>query len=754
MGIVIQTNKYQTPITDELLDSLNNEIKEQFLDIVTNIKFIKNLISPNRLDISECPRDNEGKAIIDLANPPIISDVEYFYETRKYFEENGCYTKLKPNGNPNSEYGKWLRRERNRCWNGMLRKSDGAWITGLMYWMLNYCPMMVNKQVEGTNFANRVEGYADWWEGLFWRFHYLQQARFGGLYNNFKGGQHAAELARRGCGKSYSLAAIMSHNLILGESQLSHKRFITILTAYLKEYLAEKDGTMTKFTPILDHCATFTQFPRLKIVDSPNKMAWQMGFRDSETNAIRGSKNSVAGVACKDNTDKLRGKRGYILFEEFGSFKNLTATYNTVRDSVEEAGIAFAMMYLVGTSGNSESDFQGAKELICSPDGYNIYGIPNVFDKPNQGSPKFSFFFPSYINRKGFYNKDGISDVVGALIDILKERYKVKYNTKDPNTIIKKIAEQPITPAEAILRVKRNLFPTTQINERIMQIESNPAFYNGVYTGSLEFDKNNNLHFISTNAEVIRHFPHDDNKIEGAIEIFNMPEKNSDNKVFSNRYLAGADPYDDDSSETMSLGSIFILDGFTDKIVAEYTGRPMFADEYYEICRKLCLFYNARLNYENNKKGLYTYFTQMNCTYLLTETLESLKDKSLVKVSYGNKNVGTNATAFINNYARERIREWLLKPVATTTKDDNNNEIETTIPNLFFINNLALLKELSQWTPEGNYDRVSALGMLMLLREDRVAQYQGNLKKASVERTNYLGDSKFFQQYDRKFRKN
>ena len=58
--------------------------------------------------------------------------------------------------------------------------------------------------------------------------------------------------------------------------------------------------------------------------------------------------------------------------------------------------------------------------------------------------------FPGYVNRKGCYNKDGVSDVVKALIEILMNRYRVKYNSTDPNTILKTIAEVPITPAEAI----------------------------------------------------------------------------------------------------------------------------------------------------------------------------------------------------------------------------------------------------------------------------------------------------------------
>ena len=85
--------------------------------------------------------------------------------------------------------------------------------------------------------------------------------------------------------------------------------------------------------------------------------------------------------------------------------------------------------------------------------------------------------------------------------------------------------------------------------------------------------------------------------MEGAVEILQMPEKDSTGKIFPNRYILSCDPYDNDQAESKSLGSVFVLDLWTDRIVAEYTGRPMFADDFYEIARRMCLFYNGRMNY-------------------------------------------------------------------------------------------------------------------------------------------------------------
>lgn len=61
------------------------EVQEQFLDFVHNVPFIRNLISPTRLKAKDCPRDEDGKIIIDLTNPPILEDMDYFRPTALHF---------------------------------------------------------------------------------------------------------------------------------------------------------------------------------------------------------------------------------------------------------------------------------------------------------------------------------------------------------------------------------------------------------------------------------------------------------------------------------------------------------------------------------------------------------------------------------------------------------------------------------------------------------------------------------------------
>lgn len=743
--VLIQTNEYQTPITRELLSKYPDEVVEQFMDFISTVPFIQNLISPSRPKIEELPRDKYNRAIIDITNPPIYKDADYFRQSALYFLKEGVYTKLIPNPNPNSEYRRFWDREIDRCYNGLLRESDGMWIPGYLYWFLNYCPMMINEYQKGKKKAIRKEGFGLFFEGIWLRYLYLNDAR--------EEGHHAAELAKRGCSKSYSLASIMSKNLIIGESVETQRRNITVLTAYQKEYLRDdKDGTLSKFVPTLSHLSKYTPFPRLMIKQSSNEMTWQMGYKD-EYGKLQGSLNMVMGVSAKDDSDKLRGKRGWILFEEFGNFNGLLELYDVTRKSVEDGDFTFSLMYLVGTANNKESNFQSAKTLLYAPSSYNIKAVKNVYDKKGQGKDYFTYFFPAYLNRAGCFNEDGISDVVRALLQILNNRYKAKYGA-DPTSVLRVIAEDPITPAEAIIKVKDAYFNVQALNERATQLDKNPSLYNDIYVGELYIDGGGEVKFKPTDSTPIRNYPVD-NDTKGALEIYTMPEKDKSGKVFNNRYIIGVDPVDNDVAESSSLYSCFVFDLFTDTIVAEFTGRNPFADDNFEVTRLLCLFYNARCLYESNKKGIYAYFKVKRSVHLLAETPEYLRDKQLIKYSnVGSNAYGVNASSAINNYANSLLRDWFNKLVQIAIEKEDGTYDQVSVPVIYTLKTRALIEEAIQFNPEINVDRIRAMGMVMIYRQEYIIRYGDNMNAESREKyeeDDLSNDPYFRNNYDLRF---
>lgn len=719
----VKFNKCQTPLEDLHLEKYPAEVQEQFWDFLNNVPFIRWMVSPDRPLVSELPRDNEGRAIIDITHPPILEDSDYFRPSALAYKANkGRYVLLRPNANPNSDFGKWLYSQRERGWNGYCNPATGMWVTGDYYWMLNFCPMHLVENENGIDI--RTVAHPRFWDGQFLMSHYFLQAR--------THGHHAAELASRGKGKTSFGGGLLAKRCIIGESENNKTEVQCMVTAVDRTKLMDTNQILRVFKDNLDHCAKYTQFASHRLKSSDQEMEWKMGFKKAGSEVEYGSKNSVSGIITGVNQDKLNGSRGVLyLIEEAGIFKNLTSMYNMIRPSVEHGSKVFGEIFAYGTAGDDQSDFTAFAEMFYSPEGYNLEPLDNVFDKEGQGRKKCCFFFPAYLNYdESCIDKNGNSDVSKALLMILYDRYKVKYGTTDINTIVKRISQYPIVPQEAMLRSHGNIFPVTELNERLNQLDNDPNAFDDVYVGELVQDnKTGEVKFNPTIDLPIRDFPTKDNKVKGALEIFEMPKKNGEGKIPAGRYICSADPYDADCSNTMSLGSIFVMDLWTDMIVAEYTGRPTFAEDFYEICRKLCLFYNCRCMYEQNVMGMFSYFSSHNATHLLAETPEYLVQRNMISsIGYGNKSVGIRATTPIINGAFKMIQTWLRKPIVSIETDADGNNNEVSIPNLYRIKNRALLKELVLWNPQGNFDRVMSLVQLMLYREEKMVLYHGDLR--------------------------
>jgi intein/homing endonuclease len=205
------------------------------------------------------------------------------------------------------------------------------------------------------------------------------------------------------------------------------------------------------------------------------------------------------------------------------------------------------------------------------------------------------------------------------------------------------------------------------------------------------------------------------------------------------------DTYDDDKVvDTISLGSIFIMDSWTRRIVAEYTGRRLTKD-FYEITRRLTMYYNAVNNYEQNKKGLFSYYEKVKSLYLLAETPKSLKDEagsSIIRT--GNRKYGTTTTTAVINYGINLILNWLLEEAYG---EDAN------ISNVFKIKSKGLLEELIKYNPKhGNYDRIFALIMLLILVEDRHRIIDEQINNMESSKQSVEQDEFFSRNYDRKYK--
>jgi hypothetical protein len=396
-----------------------------------------------------------------------------------------------------------------------------------------------------------------------------------------------------------------------------------------------------------------------------------------------------------------------ILFEEAGKSPNLAEAWQVARPSVEQDGMAYGLMIAFGTGGTEGADFSGLRDMFYHPLGYNCLGFVNIWDD-NATSTECGFFIPQYTNIDmdgKFMDKDGNTKTEFARDYILNLRNDVINNATASSTVDRYIAEQCITPAEACLELTGNIFPKKDLLAQLALIRVNKKLQSHKQCGDLVWINGELSWQITKNKDIIKYPLSKEDRTEGSIVIWEHPNKDTSGQL----YIAGNDPYDQDKAGTNSLGSTFIYKRFQnfeeyyDIIVAEYTGRPETAEDYYENVRKLLVYYNARMLYENERKGLFVYFTQKHCEYLLADQPDIIND--IIGKSTVQRRKGIHMNTQIKDYGEGLIKEWL------------NEEYSPGKKNLTRILSEPLLEELIQYNDKGNFDRVIAFMMIMIYRQ-------------------------------------
>ena len=216
----------------------------------------------------------------------------------------------------------------------------------------------------------------------------------------------------------------------------------------------------------------------------------------------------------------------------------------------------------------------------------------------------------------------------------IENKRQVAKKSPDPTVYQTEIINGPMVPSEAFLVLEGAFFPTLQLKEQLAEVEGGKykKYTEASFKGHISFNEKNEPEFYTEQDILpIRKFPlnrNDDKR--GCIEIWIKPQRNSEGVIPRGTYIAGIDVVDKDKSTTDSLPCIMVMNRYTRQIVAEYTGRTSEAKDFYEVCRKLLLYYNAIGMYEKNLIGLYNHFDQHKCTYLLAETPYQLRSAGIL----------------------------------------------------------------------------------------------------------------------------
>ncbi len=640
--------------------------------------------------------------------------VDYFQKTKEFsylaeqYNKTGMYTNAIPG---TIEYLEFWQDVRDICVNGFTN-SCGQTITGQHFFYLNFCPILGLNEKTGKKskiFPRFIDLDYEF-------FHMVEYCRL-----------HQKSLVAvkgRRQGWSYKAAAICTHEFYFYPDSKA------VIGAFFSSF---SQNTMNMVVDNSNFINTNTEFRKQRNPDLKDFIKARYQATISGVKVWKGFNSEVRAISFKDNPTAAVGlSASWLILDEAGVFNNITDTYGYTEPLIKDGSTYTGVALIFGSSGDMDSGSKYFYEMFTNPEKYNMLDFEDPFN-PNSRIGFFSSATKGRLGlclnpdskwyRKHMVDEDGNSNYEAAQDDIDFLRSKAKHGL-DPKAIHNITTQFPCTWKEAFLRNKGNVFGSPEMLEWLGHLENTPSLRGQAQKGELFFDEGTVKWRPSNELNYITDFPlRKDPKsgesfsTDSCVVIWEHPEKQDNGEIPNYLYIAGCDPYDQDKSESGSLGSFFVYKRFYradrthDIIVAEYTSRPDTAEQFYENCRKLCIYYNSKVLYENQLKGLKVYFEQKNALQYMCEQPGIIRDivkDSRVQRGYGiHMNRGTNGSSGIKDQCELYLKKWLYEEVSGETEGTKVCRFQT-------IKSIPLLKELIAYDRDINTDRVIAVMLCVL----------------------------------------
>lgn len=650
-------------------------------------------------------------------------------EVADYYRKHGEYCPYKIDSLPHRQFRK---REQYRRKHGFeapcLLDPKGTIhsvrITGNHYNFLNYTRM---EQLDETtikrgkvNTAKKHYDFPKFLDAQFWFFNVLEFAENNGFHV-------IIDKTRRG-GFSYINASTAANRVN------AYSRKVVINVAIDKKYLIQRGGLSNFAINNLKFYEEKTPFKRG--IYSTVNTDFRLGYKlPNGIEADNSWSSALLSVSAFNDPDCAIGKDAVeVNVEELSTMDNFDAFMEVTEPAMRTGAYTTGILKCWGTA--TSGDMSTFEANFYNPKAYHFMPFEDVWDTDMRG--EICGYFKPYcwglqgeIDGKFGVDKDGNSDIEVSLKIAAKERMQKKESAKTYAEYINYLGQYALFPAESFSSATENIFSSEELTawETRLRLEPDFRFYidgqleriNGV----VNFKSNDRLAKEGKKVyDYIQGVPRRGNEDpHGCVRIWFMPEyeeyfddetKRMIKGIPKGKYSLSYDPVGVDKekkeiTDRHSHNSIAVWEnpsernGFRQKMVACYYGRPDKLEEADEIFLNLAIFYGAvgTAGVETNRGETVSNFRKWGyLKYLEHEPLfvwdPTIKGK--VSTTYG-YNVG-GADKKLN--ALRLVKEMLYEEVGK--KEDGSPKYA-----FEFILDYQTILELKKWNAEGNFDRVSQL---------------------------------------------
>ena len=676
--------------------------------------------------------DSGGFLMNINANDKFIN-TELFYELANYYKKNkGLYTSYKIDSIPHRQIRK---REQYRRLHGFsapcLQKEDGSIvnirITGSHYAFMNYTRIeqLDERTIKKGNIktAKKYYDFPKFFDSQYWMYHIMEFVENNGMHL-------LIDKTRRG-GFSYIMASD-SANAVNCQS-----RKVVIHVADDKKYLTMTGGLTDFAVNNLKFYEENTPFTRG--IFSTVKSDFRLGYKlSSGVEADKSWRSSLISVSAGNNPDCAIGKDAIkVKVEEVSTMTNFDEFMEVTEPAMRTGAYTTGCLHAWGTA--TSGNMQAFEQNFYNPKAYNFMPFENVWDKDCRH--EVCGFFKPYcwglqgeINGVSGVDKDGNSNILVGLEISRIERLHKKENVKKYSEYINYLGQYANFPGESFSSTSENIFSSEELTawEDKLRVDTDLKFY---VDGMLEKDDKGKIQFKSNDR-----LSSENKKVYDY--IFGVPRRGHENphgcirRWFAPEYIESIDSFGNNKKEIPeglysitydpvgvnkekkeitnkhSHNSIKVwmnphyLNGFKQKLVATYYGRPDTLEEADRICYYLAVYYNCikTTNVEVNRGETVSNFKSWNALKYLSYEPLYVWDSNFKEQS--NNSFGYNITEGTRKLDAIRLLyEFLYEEIG---KDEHGKPIR----NFHRIYDYQSILELKKWNNIGNFDRVSE----MLLR--------------------------------------
>jgi hypothetical protein len=453
--------------------------------------------------------------------------------------------------------------------------------------------------------------------------------------------------------------------------------------------------------------------------------SWDVGGKVEHSVKNTNSTDSITGnviqmpVITVDSVSAFAGGRiSLAIVEEVGFVGFLKRLRSVVYNSLRVGKKKIGRLKGLGTGGLFDV-IQEAKEIFENPDGYDIYPIPNYFDKNRAG--KIGLFLSVCLQSEELKDKNGNTVYELALEDVIDDREE-KLENLDVDSFWEYVAFNPLYPKEMLRPSGRSVLPTVEMSEHRGMLQMTDVWKHRSSVGQFRWNANEpcKVEFkkdLENKLIPILEWGKDKDlhNREGCWVMYEDAMAGRPDNLYYILYDPAAQ-----GGEGTSLHSALVYkhkfvggnDSLKETFVADFIGRKPRLDENYQEVIKAALYYNAKILVERNVPGFVEWCEQNGYFHMLVnEPIRVLSEVRRQPVKNHGYRKGQRTDEQINKWNLTRLGDWLREPVY---KDSDGVPLKFRYQTVY---SLRLLDEAVNFTPDRKteFDHVSAAMLLMSL---------------------------------------